>query len=504
MSNRELLRRLEHCHNSSKLSYGARHLAARIHGCVYGDSGFSADVASDKLKVVKKAGGKPTLMSFTKFVEYLKKNNYLSLELERLPELATYWGERYKPKTYTFEVVTGDELVEAYRTGPGSCMSGDDNVERVRFYAKNGVELVKIYEEGSFMGRALLWTMKREDTGETVKGIDRVYPSDNGAHTVKVREWAKEKGYLTRGNDSAGDSGFVDDSDNAIPVRWTPTVIEGMSPYFDTFRRYGFDGKEFFFYTGRRRDLKFTGDSGFDATYGHAGVPWIKSDAKRRAFNIWEGVETFDGYVHPDTIKDMIETEDGYVFPENIIYCNYSGDKVHLNNTRRVELNNGHDIRVSEKYLITHPKAARCHENYKLLPAQWVEVEAGLLKGYYAPMGEVAEFQGRTYCAELGTIHNISRRLESGVNKAFLVHTNMHSINDIYLDAVVRANEIPTSYKQVAPYIFSNSRSNATFALVANRENFHEVWEVFCLAYRKKYPHLFDKEEVVDLSLAGD
>ena len=104
---------------------------------------------------------------------------------ERAEAMATCWGEHAAllNAAYTFEEIQGQEIVEAYRNGPSSCMSGASSGD-TQLYANNpgSVGLIKIMLGEEYVGRALVWT----DTGG-VRLLDRVYPSDGGAHVIKVR-----------------------------------------------------------------------------------------------------------------------------------------------------------------------------------------------------------------------------------------------------------------------------------------------------------------------------
>lgn len=127
---------------------------------------------------------------------------------------------------YDFNVVRGMEVIEAYKTGPSSCMVR--NSRRTRFYAQNPekVGLVKIIKDGKYVGRALIWTL---DSGKTL--IDRGYPNNSPA-TRALRFWASQQGYLTLSNDSLG-GGKSLGAEESVTLKHS---TNGYMPYLDTLR----------------------------------------------------------------------------------------------------------------------------------------------------------------------------------------------------------------------------------------------------------------------------
>lgn len=133
------------------------------------------------------------------------------------------WIGMYWPKEdqYTFEV--SDKVHETYNLAHlSSCMF---RAEYTKWYDDNTdvVKVVRILKEGEYIGRALLWTTEQ---GEQY--LDRVYPSDCGAHTRAVRKWAQDQGIRCKEYDD------MDDEDEAFTV--TLKATEVGYPYMDTFK----------------------------------------------------------------------------------------------------------------------------------------------------------------------------------------------------------------------------------------------------------------------------
>lgn len=126
-----------------------------------------------------------------KLLGKLRHDYDLELTDGEIEDLANRAGQHfYDLESYTFKIVRGNDLIEAYATGPSSCMAGKDHL--LEIYAANPekVALLKIYRKGRYMGRALLW---HTDQGWTV--MDRIYPSDEGDHIKAAIRYAEAQGW---------------------------------------------------------------------------------------------------------------------------------------------------------------------------------------------------------------------------------------------------------------------------------------------------------------------
>lgn len=251
---------------------------------------------------------------------------YVSIIEENLALISELWGEiaRLELDVFTFEVVTGDAIVHAYRTGPHSCMAGA-NAEQTALYAHNpeSVGLVKISQGGEDMGRALVWTAV-----DGTRLLDRVYPSDGGSHAVKVREWAEAQGWITRDSDSAGSSGRGPFWSGDHLVKMDFDVYES-APYMDSFGNLVVNKTDLSTYAciRSREDETFT-TFGFQ-TYGRRGSrPWMHLDLRGRAFPTWE-LEYVDGeYLHPDDFDALTELYNGERYLKTtFMHCDLTGDR---------------------------------------------------------------------------------------------------------------------------------------------------------------------------------
>lgn len=301
----------------------------------------SHNLHEDGVRIVSKGQGERVVVrSFKKWLTFVKAKVQADgfsgqWSVAEIEAAATLWGTLFTPKSYTFEIVSGDELLEAYRTGPKSCMGGEGGASpTLHWYVNNGVRLVKISEEGTYMGRALLW-----ETTDGVGVLDRVYPSDGGLHARAVRKWAHDQGWLTREGDSAGYHGFKDaDGRSVDPVVALPHP-EGNTPYVDSMSHVAFfkDGTSLISTTNWWRN-----DSSvhtFSIGWGEGNEPWMSTDTYGTRGPVWEMVSTLDGNVHPANLSRMVQREDGqWMNPQHVIHCAVTGVRAHVREMAQVRI----------------------------------------------------------------------------------------------------------------------------------------------------------------------
>lgn len=119
--------------------------------------------------------------------------------LQKVQDLIVRWAaENANSSEWSFEEVTGPEIIKAYATGPHSCMAG--KTAQLALYVQNPekVALLKIYQKGAYKGRAILWTL---DDGRRM--LDRIYPG-NGTLAFAARSYARSNGWLFHSTDSVG------------------------------------------------------------------------------------------------------------------------------------------------------------------------------------------------------------------------------------------------------------------------------------------------------------
>lgn len=163
-----------------------------------------------------------------------------------LTELQNYVVAKLFDATQFIQIVTGEAIREAYdnKFGGESCMTGRSYVN---FYVINPekVALLK-YDNGLKQARSLLWT-----TDQNVKVLDRIYPTDNGAHIAILQAWAHKQGFRVAFQDKCSDL--------------TVTMIhENEFPFLDNFYygRYLSNGKILLGTTSATGDLKFQSTEG--------------------------------------------------------------------------------------------------------------------------------------------------------------------------------------------------------------------------------------------------
>lgn len=135
---------------------------------------------------------------------------------------------------FTYEIVHGKDIIEAYAKGPHTCMlSKSDGVPKpgLQFFVDNPttVSLVKIINsKNKYIGRALLW-----NTVSGKKILDRIYPSDKGDHTTALREYAVTQGWDFKTKDTYGSQLSSGEVDHEIEMQYDKSY---PLPYMDSFR----------------------------------------------------------------------------------------------------------------------------------------------------------------------------------------------------------------------------------------------------------------------------
>lgn len=170
--------------------------------------------------------------SFTKFINWVlhkfpgtKEYNLTAPEIQIVQDALINWAAAtFDFSKYEFEIVEGAALVQAYRTGPTSCMSSRPSQLNIYVQNPDKVKLLKIKEDGKYIGRALLWYA---DDGSIF--LDRIYPG-NGRLAAAVRGYATAQGWGFPTSDSVGSS-----SNKAVKVTLKHST-NGKLAYFDNLR----------------------------------------------------------------------------------------------------------------------------------------------------------------------------------------------------------------------------------------------------------------------------
>lgn len=268
--------------------------------------------------------------SLAKFFRRANHKGWLNFSEEIILAASEMMGRNCAPDRFSFEEVSGREIYEAYRDGPYSCMAGE---EMVRLYVANPevVSLLKIYDNGRYMGRALIW---ETDQGKTV--LDRIYPSDNGLHIKAAIEYAKANGWIYKTEQSIGAS-LSQEGYFSVTLR---TYKEGVYdkyvhgyPYMDTFRYT--DEIESDFIQLNNKAGRYILDSTDGGPIGgiaccHCGHSFPEEEGS------W-----IDGDFYCEDCRDDLfvwsDAEDEFIYREDAVYCEYCDDYHHENNTVYVE-----------------------------------------------------------------------------------------------------------------------------------------------------------------------
>ena len=145
-----------------------------------------------------------------------------------IEEVSNWVGDNLRSPKYHMTEVSGQAVVEGYREEYfGSCMHES---RAIQFYADQpNVRALRIEDpEGKFAGRALIWEGVATN-GDVVTVLDRIYPSDGGAHIRAAILYATTRGWMYKLEQAIG--GPLSD-----PRRINVEVIDtGYWPYMDTF-----------------------------------------------------------------------------------------------------------------------------------------------------------------------------------------------------------------------------------------------------------------------------
>lgn len=134
--------------------------------------------------------------SWSKFLGWIKQQKYKFYDFtDKEHERISYLVGTEFPENddWSFEILRGPDVMSVFQRyddkSPHTCMVGKDYPI---MYADNPdkVGMLIVRRGGKFRARALFWT-----TDEGVGLLDRIYPSDGGAHVQAAIEWAKEHGY---------------------------------------------------------------------------------------------------------------------------------------------------------------------------------------------------------------------------------------------------------------------------------------------------------------------
>lgn len=413
-----LLRQLSKMYNHANGTPAGRVVSVLYRYMDSTESTYKHNLSDDGLKIKSQGtGDRLVVRSFKKWATWLKptletagyNTDWTS---EQIEAASTLWGTLFSPRSYTFEVVREDDLIEAYRTGPKSCMSGDGHEEQLVWYVKNNVQLVKISTpEDGYMGRALLWTAL---DGRRV--LDRVYPSDGGQHCRAVRTWAKEQGWITRNNDSAGESYFRNhEGVDCVPIVSLPDP-SGHTPYIDSMN-----------YTHVKRDGSAEASPAnkwgavgtiYQTSWHGGGEPWMTTDRYGTRAAMWEMVDTLEGRVHPSNLSRMVQMPDGqYADPNSFFYCAVTGVKDHFTNMESIFVGSSR-VLVSQAALVPREEQP-ARSSTTLLRRSAVEITAGLAQGLLAAESATRrDEQGRVWLSD--EWHDLSEWINLGRDAEYL------------------------------------------------------------------------------------
>jgi hypothetical protein len=182
-----------------------------------------------------------TEIKIGRFIKKLFDNQFSDSEIE---SFVNQW--KSMDEGYSFEIWTGNKLLEGYMTDNyspmmtssnpliNSCMNG--RLDLISFYKHCKVELLVLLGKNNLIsGRALLWI---DHKGEKI--MDRVYYIDDKDY-FKFIKYANENGIYYKKQNISGESTFIKNGqevelDTKVEIIDPDTVGYKGIPYMDTFK----------------------------------------------------------------------------------------------------------------------------------------------------------------------------------------------------------------------------------------------------------------------------
>lgn len=223
--------------------------------------------------------------SWSKFLRGLRHKYGFQADDEAIAQWSEAAGVIFKKPKVSIVEAGRERVVETYRERYfNSCMQDSPAVD---FYTYQNVGILRCEDEesGELLGRALIWYDAYDEHNEEPRVLlDRIYPSNSGAHIDAMIKYAEKQGWLYKAEQCV--HGEVGPTHREMSV-----VVEntGHFPYMDTFHY-----SEEFDYTDEGEKICL-----FNWSNRDHDVPWDRTD-------------------------DMPPTED-----EGIVRCVQCGDRRH-------------------------------------------------------------------------------------------------------------------------------------------------------------------------------
>jgi hypothetical protein len=324
-------------------------------------------------------------LTIGRFLKSYGRQYGLALTDDEADKIAHLVGCHFpKSYDYSFQVVEGEEVFNTYNEPEdiGSCMSGE---EMPWWYALNegSVSIVRIMLQDIFVGRALLW-----HTDQGVDVLDRVYPSDEGPHTIAIHAYADEMGWDYKLYSNAEDGGLKSSRmDYTVTMKTTGNCdmwnTDKGYPYLDTFK-YTYENPGY--------------DDPIVLRLGDGNFIFNQTDG------YWEDTDR----CYCTSCGDAVDEDDVYSSPDGDGYCEY------CYNERWVDLDYQRgDVWVDRTVRVGQAGACQCCHEDRLIEhlqlvgtERWcdgcVKDEAGHCDGCQELMdtNKLREIAGKEYCKE--------------------------------------------------------------------------------------------------------
>lgn len=249
-----------------------------------------------------------------KFINKILPNKFSDSEIESF--VNSIKGINAQQKT-EFKIVDGEKIIDYYlcdvKDGSlgNSCMQREDRVKREFFelYSKNKScrLLVLLGEDGSFLGRSLIWEIDDfidgRDTEDFDYYMDKVYVAHDKYYKT-FWDYADKKGWGRRADTSIFNTTRVNFRGEVNKIKMSIKVdhIPERFPYMDTFKCLDFEEMELYNF-----DTKDNEDLWLEETDGSVYTTSVRADVgshKGKYIRLQDAVSVEDGYIHVDDLKE--------------------------------------------------------------------------------------------------------------------------------------------------------------------------------------------------------
>jgi len=328
---------------------------------------------------------KPKSAKLSKFLRRLNSEFDFTIPDSYIEKVAYWVGDKLRLPEYDISVRDGGFLRTYRESYFGSCMHHSDAVKFYRKQNNSGtrVEIMSIRDpqDGRLVGRALVWRDVLASDGSKNTVLDRIYPSDNGAHIRAAIAYAKKHGWVYKTEQRI-------DGELSVPGEFLVDARDvGHYPYMDTFAftdgpeepggEFVLSNKSHYNYEFRNTQDKCPWDLGVECDACSSRYPSDEMNYSRHD----------DCHVCPDCVQDG-----------TYIYCDSVNDYVHHTNLEWPENCPNYPVPSDHLDLDTDVNGSTIYTGY--IPRHELEYDCFVVTHGRGEGGLVLERDAHTVCDE--------------------------------------------------------------------------------------------------------